>query len=127
MQAPVPAVARVVRDLSRQLSKEVKLEIVGEDVEIDKTVVDALSGPMTHLVRNSLDHGIELPEVRKTRTNPPPPLLRIVAVHLGDKVRIEVSDDGKGIDRRLIVQKAIEKEVITRSRLPAFRSRRRLS
>jgi two-component system chemotaxis sensor kinase CheA len=104
---------RVVRDLSRHLNKEVKLEIVGEDVEIDKTVVDALSGPLTHLVRNSLDHGIELPEVRKSANKTPAALLRIVAIHLGDKVRIEVSDDGKGIDRRLVMQKAIEKEVIT--------------
>ncbi len=104
---------RVVRDLSRQLKKEVNLEIVGEDVEIDKTVVDALSGPMTHLVRNGLDHGIELPEIRRTGNKPAAALLRIVAIHLGDKVRIEVSDDGKGIDRRLIMQKAIEKEVIT--------------
>ena len=67
---------RVVRDLSR-LVKEVKLEIVGEDVEIDKTVVDALAGPMTHLVRNSLDHGIELPEVRKNANKSPTALLRV--------------------------------------------------
>jgi two-component system chemotaxis sensor kinase CheA len=104
---------RVVRDLSRQLKKEVRLEIIGEDVEIDKTVVDALSGPMTHLVRNSLDHGIELPEVRRGANKPPTALLRLAAIHLGDKVRIEVSDDGHGIDRRAIVQKAIEKEVVT--------------
>lgn len=107
---------RMVRDLSRHLNKEVKLEIVGEDVEIDKTVVDALSGPMMHLVRNSLDHGIELPEVRKCADKPSIALLRIAAIHLGDKVRIEVSDDGKGIDRRLILQKAIEKHVITPER-----------
>ena len=64
---------RVVRDLSRQLRKDVRLEIVGEDVEIDKTVVDALSAPMTHLVRNSLDHGIEMPEVRTAATRRPLP------------------------------------------------------
>lgn len=104
---------RVVRDLSRQLNKDVKLEIVGEDVEIDKTVVDALSGPMTHLVRNSLDHGIEPPSVRKSANKQPTATLRVAAMHLGDKVRIEVSDDGKGIDRRFILQKAIDKEVIT--------------
>ncbi len=104
---------RVVRDVSRQLKKEVRLEVIGEDVEIDKTVVDALSGPMTHLVRNSLDHGIELPEVRKQADKAPTGRLRVAAVHLGDKVRIEVSDDGKGIDRRVVVQKAIEKGVIT--------------
>ena len=104
---------RVVRDLSRLLGKDVQLEIVGEDVEIDKTVVDALSGPMTHLVRNSLDHGIELPDARKTGNKSPTALLRIAAVHLGDRVRIEVSDDGKGIDHRFIVRKAVEKGVIS--------------
>jgi two-component system chemotaxis sensor kinase CheA len=104
---------RVVRDVSRQLNKDVRLEIVGEDVEIDKTVVDALSAPMTHLVRNSLDHGIELPAVRTAANKPPTALLRIAATHLGDKVRIEVSDDGQGIDRRFVIQKAIDKGVIT--------------
>ncbi len=111
---------RVVRDLSRQLNKEVRLEITGEEVEIDKTVVDALSGPMTHLVRNSLDHGIELPEVRRSASKLPTALLQVAAIHLGDKVRIEVSDDGKGIDRRVIVQKAIEKGVITAEQAAHF-------
>ncbi len=107
---------RIVRDVSRQLKKEVRLEIVGEDVEIDKTVVDALSGPMTHLVRNSLDHGIEMPEVRVAANKPPTAVLRIAAIHLGDRVRIEVSDDGKGIDRRMVTQKAVEKGIITPER-----------
>jgi two-component system chemotaxis sensor kinase CheA len=104
---------RVVRDVSRQLGKEVKLEIVGEDVEIDKTVVDALSGPMTHLVRNSLDHGIEGPEERAAAGKARTATLRVAAIHLGDKVRIEVSDDGKGIDRQFVTQKAIDKGVIS--------------
>ncbi len=104
---------RVVRDVSRQLGKDVRLEIVGEDVEIDKAVVDALSAPMTHLVRNSLDHGVELPEVRTTANKPSTALIRIAALHLGDKVRIEVSDDGKGIDRRFVIQKALDKGILT--------------
>lgn len=104
---------RVVRDISRNLKKEVQLEIAGEEVEIDKTVVDALSGPMTHLVRNSLDHGIELPEARQAVRKNPRARLRVAAIHLGDKVRIEVSDDGKGIDRLMIVKKAIQKNVIS--------------
>jgi two-component system chemotaxis sensor kinase CheA len=104
---------RVVRDVSRQLKKEVRLEIVGEDVEIDKSVVDALSGPMTHLVRNSLDHGIEMPDVRIAAGKSATALLRIAALHLGDRVRIEVSDDGKGIDRRVVTQKAMEKGIVT--------------
>jgi len=104
---------RIVRDVSRQLNKEVHLEIEGEDVEIDKTVVDALSGPMIHLVRNSLDHGIELPELRLAANKPASALLRIAAVHLGDRVRIEVSDDGRGIDRRAVTKKAVEKGIIS--------------
>ena len=104
---------RVVRDVSRQLGKEVRLEIDGEDVEIDKTVVDALSGPMTHLVRNSLDHGIEMPEVRRAANKAAAGSLRIAAVHLGDKVRIEVADDGKGIDRQVVTRKAVEKGIIS--------------
>ncbi|MEY2341139.1 chemotaxis protein CheA [Acidithiobacillus sp. IBUN Pt1247-S3] len=104
---------RVVRDASRQLGKNVQLEIQGEDVEIDKAVVDALSGPMTHLIRNSLDHGIELPEQRRAAQKPENATIRVAAIHLGDKVRIEVSDDGRGIDRQMVVQKAIEKGVIS--------------
>ena len=104
---------RVVRDVSRQLGKEVRLEIAGEDVEIDKTVVDALAGPLTHLVRNSLDHGLESPGARRAANKAPAGLLRIAAVHLGDKVRIEVCDDGKGIDRQVLIRKALEKGIVT--------------
>jgi two-component system chemotaxis sensor kinase CheA len=103
---------RVVRDVSRQLSKDVRLEIVGEDVEIDKTVVDALSGPIVHLVRNSLDHGIEMPEIRRQAGKTATALLRIAAVHLGDRVRIEVSDDGQGMDHRRLIRKAVEKGIL---------------
>jgi two-component system chemotaxis sensor kinase CheA len=103
---------RVVRDVSRQLSKDVRLEIVGEEVEIDKTVVDALSGPIVHLVRNSLDHGIEMPEIRRQAGKAATALLRIAAVHLGDRVRIEVSDDGQGMDRRRLIRKAVEKGIL---------------
>ena len=110
---PLP---RVVRDVSHQLGKYVQLEIEGEDVEIDKTVVDALSGPMTHLVRNSLDHGIEEPQARIEFGKQPTAKLRITAIHLGDKVRIEVSDDGRGINRSMVIRKAIEKGVITAER-----------
>jgi len=104
---------RVVRDISRQLGKEVRLEISGEEVEIDKTVVDALSAPLTHLVRNSLDHGIETPELRRAANKPCPAVLTVAAIHLGDKVRVEVADDGQGIDHRLVTQTAIDKGIIT--------------
>ncbi|WP_198924167.1 chemotaxis protein CheA [Acidithiobacillus caldus] len=103
---------RVVRDVSRQLGKRVNLQIVGEDVEIDKKVVDALSAPLIHLVRNSLDHGIETPADRVMLGKNEIATLRISAVHLGDKVRIEVSDDGNGIDAQQVKQKAVEKGLI---------------
>jgi len=104
---------RVVRDVSRQLGKDVRLEIAGEDVEIDKTVVDSLGAPLTHLIRNSLDHGIETPEQRLAAGKPQMAVLRVAATHLGDKVRVEVADDGKGIDRRVVSQKAVERGLIT--------------
>ncbi len=104
---------RVVRDVSRQLGKQVDLVIEGEDVEIDKKVVDALSAPLVHLVRNSMDHGIEIPAERKMLGKPETATLRVAALHLGDKVRIEVSDDGQGIDRQKVVRKAVEKALIT--------------
>ena len=104
---------RVVRDVSRQLGKQVDLVVEGESVEIDKTVVDALSAPLVHLVRNSMDHGIELPADRKMLGKPETATLRVAAIHLGDKVRIEVADDGKGIDRHVVVRKAVEKGLIS--------------
>jgi two-component system chemotaxis sensor kinase CheA len=104
---------RVVRDTSRQLGKAVRLDISGEDVEIDKTVVDALSGPMTHLIRNSLDHGVETPTERKGTGKSREAQVKVAAIHMGDKVRIEVSDDGRGIDQQFVTQKAIEKGIIT--------------
>jgi two-component system chemotaxis sensor kinase CheA len=104
---------RVVRDASRSLGKRVRLEIEGEDVEIDKTVVDALSGPLIHLVRNALDHGIEEPAARKQAGKPEEALLRVAARHLGDKVQIQVGDDGRGMNAQKILQHAIAKGVIT--------------
>lgn len=104
---------RVVRDASRALSKKVRLDIEGEDVEIDKTVVDALSGPLIHLVRNALDHGIEEPEVRRQAGKPEEAVLRVLARHLGDKVQILVGDDGRGMNAQKIMQHAISKGVIT--------------
>ncbi len=107
------AMPRVVRDAARQLGKQVRLVLSGEDVEIDKTVIDALSGPLTHLVRNSLDHGIETPDERKTAGKPEQATLKLSAVHLGDRVRLEVSDDGRGINAQKVAQKAVEKGLLT--------------
>jgi two-component system chemotaxis sensor kinase CheA len=104
---------RVVRDASRSLGKKVRLDIEGEDVEIDKTVVDALSGPLIHLVRNALDHGIEEPNVRSKAGKPEEAVLHVAARHLGDKVQIQVGDDGRGMNAQKIMQHAISKGVIT--------------
>ncbi len=103
---------RVVRDASRALGKKVRLELTGEDVEIDKTVIDALSGPLIHLVRNALDHGLEPPAQRVAAGKSEEGVLRVQAVHLGDKVQIRVSDDGRGMDGHRIVQSALSKGLI---------------
>ncbi len=106
---------RVVRDASRTLGKKVRLELAGEDVEIDKTVIDALSGPLIHLVRNALDHGLEPPEQRAAAGKSEEGVLRVQAVHLGDKVQIHVSDDGRGMDGHRIMQSALGKGLISES------------
>src|SRR6201999_767268 len=103
---------RLVRDLSGKLGKEVKLDLVGRETELDRTVVDSLGDPLVHLVRNSLDHGIEPPDVRiaagKTRTG----TLTIAARHAGGSVVIEVRDDGRGVDPRVVANKAVERGLI---------------
>ena len=100
--------SRIVRDLARQLSKEVDLIIEGKDVELDKTMLEGLSDPLTHLVRNSLDHGIEMPAEREKKGKPRVGTLQISTFHEGGQVNIMVRDDGKGIDPEVVLKKAIE-------------------
>jgi two-component system chemotaxis sensor kinase CheA len=97
---------RVVRDLADQLSKKVHLEIDGEDVELDKSIIEAVGDPLTHIVRNSVDHGIETPDVRLNAGKPPEGNLKIRACHEAGQVVIEIIDDGKGIDPLIIRKKA---------------------
>ncbi len=104
---------RIVRDLSGQLGKQINLEILGEDVELDKTIIEALGDPLTHLVRNSIDHGLETPAQRKAAGKPPFGQLRLHAFHEAGQVVIEVSDNGAGIDPQRIASKAIEKGMVT--------------
>ncbi len=103
---------RLVRDLSSKLGKEVKLDLVGTDTELDRTVVDALGDPLVHLVRNSLDHGIEGPDQREAAGKPRVGRLEISARHEGRSVVISVTDDGHGLDPELIARKALEKGLI---------------
>jgi two-component system chemotaxis sensor kinase CheA len=103
---------RLIRDLGSQLGKEVRLDLVGSDTELDRTVVDALGDPLVHLVRNSLDHGLEPPEERIAAGKPPTGTLQIAARHAGASVVIEVRDDGRGIDFAGVARKAAEAGLI---------------
>jgi two-component system chemotaxis sensor kinase CheA len=113
---PVEAVfvrfPRLVRDLSTKLAKDVDLQLVGKDTELDRTVVDALGDPLVHLVRNSLDHGLEPPEERTSAGKPSTGTLEISARHAGGNVVITVRDDGRGIDPQKVARKAAEKGLI---------------
>jgi len=108
---------RVVRDLSRTCKKDVKIVLEGEDTELDRTIIEAIKDPMTHIVRNSVDHGIETPEERQRRGKPAQGRLTLRAFHEGGKVNIEILDDGKGLDIKRIKEKALEKEVVTAAQL----------
>lgn len=103
---------RVVRDVSKHLGKDVSLEISGADTEMDKSMVDAIADPLMHLVRNSLDHGIETPDEREASGKAPAARVALHAYHEGGQIVIEVSDDGRGLNRDRIFQKAVEKGLI---------------
>ena len=114
---PVDAVfmrfPRLVRDLSSKLSKDVELKLVGKDTELDRTVVESLGDPLVHLIRNSLDHGLEPPEDRAAAGKPKTGTLEISARHAGGNVVIEVRDDGRGIDPAKVGKRAVERGLIT--------------
>lgn len=97
---------RLVHDLCRQLGKQVELKIVGQNTELDKTVLEKLGDPLVHLVRNSMDHGIETPEARRAAGKPETGTLELRAYHRGGDIVVEVQDDGKGIDRDRVIERA---------------------
>lgn len=103
---------RLVRDLSRQLGKEVELEISGRDTELDRTAVDALVEPLMHLVRNALDHGIESPEQRRAAGKTAAGTLTIAARHEGGEVLIAITDDGAGIDAEAVIERAKQRGLV---------------
>ncbi|MEM6656027.1 MAG: chemotaxis protein CheA, partial [Planctomycetota bacterium] len=107
---------RVVRDLSTKLGKQCDLIIEGKEVEVDKTIVEAIGDPLTHLVRNSVDHGVESPEKRRAAGKPATGTLTLRAYYQAGKVRIEIEDDGGGIDPNKLKQKAVAKGLITQER-----------
>jgi two-component system, chemotaxis family, sensor kinase CheA len=114
---PVEAVflrlPRLVRDLSAKLGKQVELELVGQDTELDRTVVDALGDPLVHLVRNALDHGFETPTEREAAGKPATGALRISARHSGGNVVISVADDGRGVDPANVAATAVRRGLLT--------------
>jgi len=103
---------RLVHDLSSKLDKKIELVMVGEHTEVDKTVVELLSDPLVHLVRNSLDHGIEMPADRMAAGKPETGTITLEAYHRGGNIVIEVKDDGKGLNKDVLRAKAIEKGLI---------------
>lgn len=107
---------RMVRDLAKASGKKIELQMVGEDTEIDKSLIEELSDPLIHLIRNSADHGVENPEVRAGAKKPETGIITLRAKHEGDSVIVEIEDDGKGIDPAIIRMKAVEKGIITQDR-----------
>ncbi len=111
---------RVVRDLSQKLGKEIDLILEGGEVEMDKTIIEALTDPLTHLVRNSVDHGIELPGKRKEAGKPLTGTLRLTAFHEGGQVIIEIADDGAGIDTVRLKEKVLSMGTLDKAQLDAM-------
>ena len=104
---------RMVRDISQKLGKQVKLELIGETTELDKTVLEKIGDPMVHLVRNAIDHGLETPDKRRASGKGDTGTLTLQASHRGGNVVVEVSDDGAGLNRDAIVAKAIQRGIIS--------------
>ncbi len=103
---------RLVRDISQQLGKQVELKISGEGTELDKTVIERISDPLLHMVRNSLDHGIETPQERRAAGKPEIACIRIDASQRGGHVIVEIEDDGRGLDQDKILKRAVERGLV---------------
>ena len=108
---------RIIRDMSRELHKEIQLRIEGADVELDKSMIEAIGDPVTHLVRNSADHGLESPEVREKAGKDRVGVITLRAYHEGGFVHVEVIDDGAGLNVEKIRRKALETGIVTREEL----------
>ncbi|NWF91501.1 MAG: chemotaxis protein CheA [Syntrophaceae bacterium] len=112
LRSTIHKIARLVRDLARRKELMVNFISIGEDTEIDRNMVDLINDPLVHLVRNALDHGIEPPDERERNGKPRAGTLQLKAYHSGGNVVVEISDDGRGLDREKIIQKAIAKGLI---------------
>ncbi|QDP40196.1 chemotaxis protein CheA [Radiobacillus deserti] len=103
---------RMVRQLAKDLGKQINLEIIGAETELDRTVIDEIGDPLVHLIRNSLDHGVETPETRTAKGKPAEGSLTLKAYHSGNHVFIEITDDGAGINKEKVINKAISNGII---------------
>jgi two-component system chemotaxis sensor kinase CheA len=124
---PVDAVwskmPRVVRDLARQCGRQVRLEMEGKDTELDRSVLEAIKDPLTHLVRNAVDHGIESPEDRQAAGKPDEGVLKLRAYHEAGQVHLEIIDDGAGIDPDRIAAKAVERGLVSETQIATMAPR----
>ncbi len=111
---------RVVRDIGKALNKQIEIHISGNEVELDKTILESLADPLTHIIRNSCDHGIESPEDREAKGKTPQGNIWLTAFHEGGQINIQIKDDGKGIDPEIIKMKAFEKGLKTEAELDAM-------
>ncbi|MEI7815673.1 MAG: chemotaxis protein CheA [Desulfuromonadales bacterium] len=114
---------RIVRSMSRDLGKEVDLQIVGEETELDRSVVDEIGDPLIHLIRNAMDHGLETPDERLAAGKSRNGTLVLAAIHEGNQIIINIKDDGRGIDTERVGRKAIEKGLITEEQFTAMSQR----
>jgi len=112
---------RLVRDLSIKVGKQIDLRTEGEDTELDRTIVEEIADPLAHMIRNSIDHGIEKPEVRAQRGKPAQGAIVLKAFHRGGNIVIEIQDDGNGLDRKRILAKAIEQGLVKPDAQPCDR------
>ncbi|MBL0870557.1 MAG: chemotaxis protein CheA [Phycisphaerales bacterium] len=117
---------RLIRDLARKLNKQINLEIEGANTEVDKSVIEELGDPLVHLMRNSADHGIEPPDVRRSKGKSEAGTIRLVASNAGGHVQILIIDDGKGIDPEFISRKAMEKGIVTQQQIAAMTDREKM-
>lgn len=111
---------RMVRQLARDLNKKINLEVIGAETELDRTVIDEIGDPLVHLLRNAIDHGIEMPEKRLQQGKPEEGTIKLKAYHSGNHVFIEIEDDGAGINREKVLNKALSKGILSEEEAAAL-------
>jgi two-component system, chemotaxis family, sensor kinase CheA len=118
---------RVVRDLSNQLGKKIQIEMIGQDVELDKTILESLSDPLTHMIRNCCDHGIETPDIREAAGKKATGKITLHAFHEGGQINLAIIDDGNGIDTARVGAKAVKNGILTQEQFDAMAHQERLN